>query len=62
MKFDQGKQRIFRLLFFHLMLEDGVFLAPSMFEAGFICAKHDDLAIERTLTAANKAFTKLSRG
>ena len=48
--------------FFHLMLEDGVFLAPSMFEAGFICAKHDDLAIERTLTAANKAFTKLSRG
>ncbi len=48
--------------FFHLMLEGGVFLAPSMFEAGFICAKHDLVAIEKTLTAANKAFAKLSRG
>ena len=43
------------------MLEDGVFFAPSMFEAGFICAKHTPEVIERTLTAANKAFTKLAR-
>lgn len=48
--------------FFHLMLEDGVFFAPSMFEAGFVCAKHTPEVIERTLTAANKAFTKLARG
>ena len=45
--------------FFHAMLNEGVFLAPSMFEAGFICAKHDDVALEKTLSAAKKAFAKL---
>ena len=55
-----ANQELFKQ-FFHLMLEDGVFFAPSMFEAGFICAKHTPEVIERTLTAANKAFTKLAR-
>lgn len=45
--------------FFHLMLDEGVFLAPSMFEAGFVCAKHDAAALAKTLAAADKAFAQL---
>lgn len=45
--------------FFHLMLEDGVFLAPSMFEAGFICASHNAGVIQQTLDKAEIAFSKL---
>lgn len=46
--------------FFHLMLAEGVFLAPSMFEAGFICASHSDDVIATTLAKAEIAFSKLS--
>jgi glutamate-1-semialdehyde 2,1-aminomutase len=45
--------------FFHLMLADGVFLAPSMFEAGFVCIKHDAQALEQTLVSAKRAFAVL---
>ena len=45
--------------FFHLMLEEGVYLAPSAYEAGFVSAAHDDEAIQKTLDAAEKAFAKL---
>ena len=45
--------------FFHLMLEEGVYLAPSAFEAGFVCAAHDDEAIAQTIAAAERAFAKL---
>ncbi len=45
--------------FFHLMLEEGVYLAPSAFEAGFVCAAHDDEAIAQTIKAAERAFAKL---
>jgi glutamate-1-semialdehyde 2,1-aminomutase len=45
--------------FFHLMLEEGVYLAPSAYEAGFVSAAHDDAAIQKTLDAAEKAFAKL---
>jgi len=45
--------------FFHAMLEGGVYLAPSAFEAGFVSAAHDDTAIEATLSAARSAFGKL---
>jgi glutamate-1-semialdehyde 2,1-aminomutase len=45
--------------FFHAMLDDGVYLAPSAFEAGFVSAAHDDAAIEATLSAARSAFAKL---
>ncbi|GGD44659.1 glutamate-1-semialdehyde 2,1-aminomutase [Pseudoxanthomonas indica] len=42
--------------FFHAMLERGVFLAPSAFEAGFMSSAHDDAVIADTLTAAREAF------
>jgi glutamate-1-semialdehyde 2,1-aminomutase len=45
--------------FFHLMLDAGVYLAPSAFEAGFISAAHGDAEIDATLEAARKAFRKL---
>ena len=45
--------------FFHAMLEQGVYLAPSAFEAGFVSATHDDEVINKTLVAAEKAFNRL---
>jgi glutamate-1-semialdehyde 2,1-aminomutase len=42
--------------FFHAMLERGVYLAPSAFEAGFVSAAHGEDEIERTLYAARAAF------
>jgi glutamate-1-semialdehyde 2,1-aminomutase len=41
------------------MLENGIYLAPSQFEAFFISAAHDDEAIEQTLYAAEKVFANL---
>jgi glutamate-1-semialdehyde 2,1-aminomutase len=45
--------------FFHAMLDEGVYLAPSAFEAGFVSAQHDDAVIDATVTAAKKAFARL---
>ncbi len=45
--------------FFHLMLDRGVYLAPSAYEAGFVSAAHDDEAIERTVEAARESFAAL---
>lgn len=45
--------------FFHLMLEQGIYLAPSAFEAGFMSLAHSDADIEATLQAADKAFAQL---
>ncbi|HSY27480.1 MAG TPA: aminotransferase class III-fold pyridoxal phosphate-dependent enzyme, partial [Burkholderiaceae bacterium] len=45
--------------FFHAMLENGVYLAPSAFEAGFVSAQHDNAIIEETLAAARKSFASL---
>ncbi|MEY2839737.1 MAG: glutamate-semialdehyde--aminomutase [Pseudomonadota bacterium] len=45
--------------FFHLMLEQGVYLAPAMYEAGFVSAAHSESDIQRTLEAASKAFKAL---
>jgi glutamate-1-semialdehyde 2,1-aminomutase len=42
--------------FFHAMLERGVFLAPSAFEAGFVSSAHGGEEIARTLDAARAAF------
>ena len=42
--------------FFHAMLDQGVFLAPSAYEAGFLSSAHDDAVIEATLAAARVAF------
>ncbi len=46
--------------FFHAMLEQGVYFAPSAFEAGFISTAHTDEDIQRTIDAAAKAFQTLS--
>lgn len=45
--------------FFHLMLEHGVYLAPSAFETGFLSTAHTDDIIEKTLEAAAKCFAQL---
>lgn len=45
--------------FFHGMLDAGVYLAPSAFEAGFVSAAHGDAEIEATLQAARKVFATL---
>jgi glutamate-1-semialdehyde 2,1-aminomutase len=42
------------------MLESGVYLAPSSFEAGFISAAHTDADIDATLRAAEAAFAALA--
>ncbi len=46
--------------FFHAMLDAGVYLAPSAFEAGFVSAQHDDAALEATLAAARDAFRRVA--
>lgn len=46
--------------FFHAMLEQGIYLAPSAFEAGFISTAHGDEEIAKTLDAAEKAFSQLT--
>lgn len=51
----QGDKDRFNL-FFHAMLNAGVYLAPSAFEAGFVSAQHDDTVIAATLDAARSAF------
>jgi glutamate-1-semialdehyde 2,1-aminomutase len=45
--------------FYHSMLDNGVYLAPSAFEAGFVSAEHGDSEINATLDAAQKAFATL---
>ncbi len=45
--------------FFHAMLEQGVYLAPSAFETGFMSSAHDDAAIQATLDAAERAFARI---
>ncbi len=45
--------------FFHAMLEEGVYLAPSAFEAGFVSSAHTDDDLESTLSAAGRAFARL---
>jgi len=45
--------------FFHAMLAEGVYLAPSQFEAGFIGLAHTDELIDQTIDAARRAFAKI---
>jgi glutamate-1-semialdehyde 2,1-aminomutase len=45
--------------FFHLMLDEGVYLAPSAYEAGFTSIAHDNAVIDAIITAAEKSFKKL---
>jgi glutamate-1-semialdehyde 2,1-aminomutase len=48
-------------VFFHAMLEAGVYLAPSPFEAMFVSAAHSESDIERTITAAQEAFRTVAK-
>ena len=45
--------------FYHGMLDEGVYLAPSAYEAGFVSSAHTDADIEATLNAAEKVFATL---
>jgi len=48
--------------FFHAMLERGVYLAPSAYEAGFVSAVHTDADIAATVAAAKEAFARVREG
>mgnify|MGYP006422903791 FL=1 len=43
--------------FFHAMLEEGIYFAPSSFEAGFVSSAHSDMVIRKTLQAAERIFS-----
>ena len=45
--------------FFHGMLEAGVYLAPSQFEAGFLSTAHSETDVEKTVQAAAKVMKTL---
>jgi glutamate-1-semialdehyde 2,1-aminomutase len=51
-KSDTGRFR----QFFHWMLDRGIYLAPSQFEAGFLSAAHSEQDIDRTVSAAQEFF------
>lgn len=46
--------------FYHFMLEEGVYLAPASFEAGFVSKMHTSDVIDATLAAASKAFSRIT--
>ncbi len=48
--------------FFHAMLAEGVYLAPSAYEAGFVSAAHGPAEIDKTIKAAKKAFAAVETG
>jgi len=48
--------------FFHAMLDRGIYLAPAQFEAGFISLAHTEADIDRTIAAADDAFTDVLMG
>ena len=56
MKCDTEKFKVF----FHKMLDQGVYLAPSAFEAGFMSLAHTNEDIEKTLAAADIAFAAVA--
>jgi len=45
--------------FYHGMLDNGIYLAPSAFEAGFVSSAHKEADIDETLSVAEKVFSKL---
>ena len=45
--------------FFHAMLAEGVYLAPSAFEAGFMSAAHTETEIEATISAAQRVLARI---
>lgn len=47
-------------IYFHTMLENGIYLAPSQFEAGFMSAAHSEADIAATIAASAKAFARVA--
>lgn len=47
-------------IFFHALLQEGIYLAPSAYEVGFVSSAHTEKEIEITLAAAEKAFDLIS--
>nr|WP_294866982.1 glutamate-1-semialdehyde 2,1-aminomutase [uncultured Pseudogulbenkiania sp.] len=45
--------------FFHAMLDEGIYLAPSAYEAGFVSIAHSDALIDDTIAAARRALARL---
>lgn len=45
--------------YFHGMLAEGIYLAPSQFEAGFISTAHNETDVEKTVSALVKVLRKL---
>jgi len=45
--------------FYHLMLAEGIYMAPSAYEAGFVSSSHTDQDIEDTINAAGRVFAQL---
>jgi glutamate-1-semialdehyde 2,1-aminomutase len=45
--------------FFHSMLDSGIYLGPSAFEAGFVSSAHTNEDIDNTIMAAKKAFSQI---
>lgn len=61
--FDSAKssdQESFKV-FFRALLKEGVYIAPSQFESGFVSAAHSDRDIEQTIAAAEKAFAAVRK-
>ena len=46
--------------YFHALLEEGVYIAPSQFEAGFVSVSHTDEDIDRTIDKVTNALNKIS--
>ena len=45
--------------FFHAMLDAGIYLAPSAYEAAFVSSAHGTAEIDETLAAADRAFAAM---
>jgi glutamate-1-semialdehyde 2,1-aminomutase len=56
----QCDQELFKK-FFHGMVKEGVYLAPSAFETGFVSAAHRDEDIDNTVAAAAKVFAAIAK-
>jgi glutamate-1-semialdehyde 2,1-aminomutase len=45
--------------FFHAMLDEGIYLAPSAYEAGFTSIAHDNAVVDEIIRAAQQSFQKI---
>ncbi len=48
-------------IFYHGMLDEGIYLAPSAYEAGFLSMAHGEKELEETLAAADRVFAKMAK-